>query len=84
MDLTGVALVTRGGAVRTELAAGLADTAAGVPCTPRTRFQICSISKQFAAVAALLLAGAGRLALDDPVDRWLPGGPPRLWPASVS
>jgi hypothetical protein len=28
-------------------------------------------------VAALLLAEAGRLALDDPVDRWLPGGPPQ-------
>jgi CubicO group peptidase (beta-lactamase class C family) len=75
--LNGVALVTRSGTVRAELAAGLADTAAGVPCTPRTRFQICSISKQFAAVATLLLAEAGRLALDDPVDRWLPGGPPQ-------
>jgi CubicO group peptidase (beta-lactamase class C family) len=77
MDLRGVALVTRAGTVRTERAAGLADAAAGVPCTPRTRFQLCSISKQFAAVAALLLAEDGRLALDDPVDRWLPGGPPQ-------
>jgi CubicO group peptidase (beta-lactamase class C family) len=77
MDLRGVALVTRAGTVRTELAGGLADAAAGVSCTPRTRFQLCSISKQFAAAAALLLAEAGRLALDDPVDRWLPGGPPQ-------
>jgi CubicO group peptidase (beta-lactamase class C family) len=77
MDLRGVALVTRAGTVRTERAAGLADAAAGVPCTPRTRFQLCSISKQFAAAAALLLAEAGRLKLDDPVDRWLPGGPPQ-------
>jgi len=77
MELRGVARVTRAGTVQTELAAGLADAAAGVPCTPATRFQICSISKQFAAVAALLLAEAGRLTLDDPVDRWLPGGPPQ-------
>jgi CubicO group peptidase (beta-lactamase class C family) len=77
MDLRGVALVTRAGTVRTERVAGLADAAAGVPCTPRTRFQLCSISKQFAAVAALLLAEDGRLALDDPVDRWLPGGAPQ-------
>jgi CubicO group peptidase (beta-lactamase class C family) len=77
MDLRGVALVTRGGTVRTELAGGLADVAAGRPCTLATRFQLCSISKQFAAVATLLLAEAGRLALDDPVDRWLPGGPPQ-------
>lgn len=77
MDLRGVAMVTRAGTVRTELAGGLADAVVGVPCTLATRFQICSISKQFAAVAALLLAEAGRLALDDPVDRWLPGGPPQ-------
>jgi CubicO group peptidase (beta-lactamase class C family) len=77
MDLRGVAMVTKAGTMRTELAAGLADAAAGVPCTPRTRFQLCSISKQFAAAAALLLAEDGRLALDDPVDRWLPGGPPQ-------
>lgn len=77
MDLRGVAMVTRAGTVRAELAGGLADAAAGVPCTAQTRFQICSISKQFAAAAALLLAEAGRLALDDPVDRWLPGGPPQ-------
>src|SRR5689334_23569393 len=77
MDLRGVAMVTRAGTVRTELAGGLADAAAAIPCTAQTRFQICSISKQFAAAAALLLAEAGRLALDDPVDRWLPGGPPQ-------
>lgn len=77
MDLRGVAVVTRAGTVRAELAAGLADAEAGLPCTPRTRFQICSISKQFAAAAALLLAEDGRLALDDTVDRWLPGGPPQ-------
>jgi CubicO group peptidase (beta-lactamase class C family) len=77
MDLRGVALVTRGGTVRTELTGGLADAATGRPCTLQTRFQLCSISKQFAAVATLLLAEAGRLALDDPVDRWLPGGPPQ-------
>jgi CubicO group peptidase (beta-lactamase class C family) len=77
MDLCGVAMVTRGGTVVTELAAGPADAAAGTPCTPATRFQLCSVSKQFAAAAALLLAESGRLALSDTVDRWLPGGPPQ-------
>jgi CubicO group peptidase (beta-lactamase class C family) len=75
MDLCGVAMVTRNGTVVTELAAGPADTAAGRPCTLETRFQLCSVSKQFAAAAVLLLAESGRLALDDTVDRWLPGGP---------
>ena len=62
MDLCGVAMVTRDGTVLTELAAGPADRVAGLPCTPATRFQLCSVSKQFAAVAALLLAESGRLA----------------------
>ena len=80
MDLRGVAMVTRGGTVLTKLAKGPADTGAGTPCTPATRFQLCSVSKQFAAAAALLLAESGRLALDDTVDRWLPGGSPQ-WSA---
>jgi CubicO group peptidase (beta-lactamase class C family) len=73
--LRGAAIVTRAGGVRLEVASGLADAEAGAKCTPRTRFQICSISKQFAAVAALLVAEAGGLDLAEPVARWLPGGP---------
>ena len=65
MDLCGVAMVTRGGTVVTELAAGPADAAACMLCTPATRFQLCSVSKQFAAAAALLLAESGLLALSD-------------------
>lgn len=75
--LRGAAIVTRAGRVRLEVASGLADAEAGAECTPRTRFQICSISKQFAAVTALLLAESGRLDLAEPVARWLPGGPPQ-------
>jgi CubicO group peptidase (beta-lactamase class C family) len=81
MDLHGVVMVTRSGTVRTERAAGVADIGSGpvtgTPCTLQTRFQLCSVSKQFAAAAALLLAEAGQLALDDPVDRWLPAGSPQ-------
>lgn len=43
--------------------------------TPRTRFQIASVSKQFTAAAVLLLAQRGLLSLDDPIGRWV-GGPP--------
>jgi CubicO group peptidase (beta-lactamase class C family) len=75
--LRGAAMVTRAGQVRLEVASGLADAGAGVKCTPQTRFQICSVSKQFAAVAALLLAESGQLDLAEPVARWLPGCPPQ-------
>jgi CubicO group peptidase (beta-lactamase class C family) len=70
-------MVTRGGSVRVDLAAGLADVEAGVRCTSGTRFQLCSVSKQFAAAAVMLLAESGRLDLREPVGRWLPAGQPQ-------
>jgi len=70
-------MVTKGGPVQADLAGGLADVEAGVPCTSATRFQVCSVSKQFTAAAVILLAESGRLGLREPVDRWLPEGPPQ-------
>src|SRR5262249_20872887 len=35
-------------------------------------FRIASITKPITAAAVMMLAEDGRLALDDPVDRWLP------------
>ena len=66
--LRGAALVTVGGSVAVQ--------SAGPPVTLATRFPIASVGKQFAAVAALLLAERGKLALDRPVAPWLPGSPP--------
>jgi len=70
-------MVTRAGQVKLEVASGLADAEADVRCTPQTRFQVCSVSKQFAATAAMLLAESGQLDLAEPVARWLPGSPPQ-------
>ena len=66
--LRGAAQVTVGGSVAVQ--------SAGPSVTLGTRFPIASIGKQFAAVAALLLAERGKLALDRPVAPWLPGSPP--------
>ena len=57
-----------------DLAEGLADVDAGIPCTAQTRFQVCSVSKQFLAAAVMLLVESGQLALHVPVSRWLPDG----------
>ncbi len=75
--LRGAALVTKGGLVKADLAGGLADAEDGVLCTSATRFQICSVSKQFTAAAVMLLAESGRLDLGEPLARWLPEGPPQ-------
>jgi CubicO group peptidase (beta-lactamase class C family) len=76
VGLRGTAMVTRSGSAAAEVAAGLADIEAGVPCAPATRFQVCSVSKQFTAAAVMLLAESGRLDLHEPVTRWLPESPP--------
>ncbi len=75
--LHGAALVTRGGSVELEWAGGPVGDAAGSQCTVQTRFQIASVSKQFAAVATMLLVDDGIIDLFDPVARWLPQCPPR-------
>lgn len=68
----------RGESVGLAYSDGLADDATGTPNTATTRFQIASVSKQFTAAAALLLAERGVLGLDDPMNRWI-GGCPESW-----
>ncbi|CAI1640812.1 serine hydrolase domain-containing protein [Serratia entomophila] len=74
----GVILVARGGEVIYRRAAGMADREAGRPMAFNTLFRLASVSKPIVSVAALALMAQGRLRLDDPVTRWLPGFQPRL------
>jgi D-alanyl-D-alanine carboxypeptidase len=55
---------------------GLADVELNVPVTDDTKFEIASMTKQFTNAAILLLAEEGKLALDDPVARFLSDAPP--------
>lgn len=72
----GVLLTRRNGAAAPSVTAhGLADVA-GRANTAATRFQIGSISKWVSSVALLRLVEEGKLALDVPIARWLPGLPP--------
>ncbi|MFI7545313.1 serine hydrolase domain-containing protein [Actinoplanes sp. NPDC049599] len=64
------------GAAQVTVDGSVVVRSAGAPATLETRFPIASAGKQFAAVAALLLAERGKLALDRPVAPWLPGCPP--------
>lgn len=49
------------------------DSAPAVPATPDMRYSIGSISKQFTAAAILMLQEQGKLSLDDPVGKYIPG-----------
>jgi CubicO group peptidase (beta-lactamase class C family) len=51
---------------------GLASVEQATAITPRTVFDIGSVSKQFTAAAVVLLARDGRLSLDDDVRKYVP------------
>jgi D-alanyl-D-alanine carboxypeptidase len=57
----------------TRARSGVADRRTGAPMPPDGYFRIGSNTKTFISVVVLQLVGEGRLALTDPVERWLPG-----------
>jgi D-alanyl-D-alanine carboxypeptidase len=65
--------VVKNGRVAYANAYGAAKLDPRVSATPDLRYAIGSISKQFTAVAILLLQQDGKLKLDDPVSRFIPG-----------
>ena len=54
---------------------GMADIELGSPIEPNTVFRIGSMTKQFTAVATLMLIQDGKLALDDPITKFFPDYP---------
>jgi CubicO group peptidase (beta-lactamase class C family) len=72
-DFGGVVLLARGGRVLITRAYGLASYELGIPVSPTMKFGIGSVTKTFTAAAIELLAERGRLALGDPLSRFLPG-----------
>ncbi|HEV8612195.1 MAG TPA: serine hydrolase domain-containing protein [Gemmatimonadales bacterium] len=62
---------------------GLASIELGVPITPATVFDIGSVSKQFTALAVVLLAQDGKLSLDDEIQKYVPEIPHYNKPVSI-
>jgi CubicO group peptidase (beta-lactamase class C family) len=68
-------LLARGDEVLYRGACGSANLELGVPLSADHVFRIGSVTKQFAAAAALKLVEAGKLSLDDPLTKFVPGYP---------
>jgi len=68
-------IVVKDGKTVFRKAYGAADIAAKTPLTPGTVLRLGSITKQFTAVAILMLADEGKLALNDPITRFFPDYP---------
>lgn len=73
-----VVLVARDGQLVYRRAAGLADREAGRPVREDTVFLYASLTKPIVTAAALRLVEEGRIALADPVTRYLPDFRPKL------
>jgi CubicO group peptidase (beta-lactamase class C family) len=66
-----VGLVARDGLAEVQ-AVGSADVQGSAPMARDSIFRIASITKPITAAAVMMLVEDGRIALDDPVRRWLP------------
>jgi CubicO group peptidase (beta-lactamase class C family) len=65
-------IVIRDGIVLKKAGYGLADLERGVPIGTDTAFRLGSVSKQFTAMAVMMLQEEGRLEYDEPITRYLP------------
>jgi len=75
-DQPGAALlVMKDGNIMMRQAYGMADLELGVVLEPDMIFRIGSMTKQFTAVAILMLVEQGRIALSDPIVKFLPDYP---------
>jgi CubicO group peptidase (beta-lactamase class C family) len=68
-------IVVRNGDVIFRKGQGMANLELDVPIEPDMVFRLGSITKQFTAVAILMLAEQGKLELDDSISKFLPDYP---------
>src|SRR5262249_30000146 len=69
-------IVIQDGAVVVRRAYGMADLERGVAAAPETDYRLASVSKQFTAMATMLLVNDGKLRYDQAVSDILPELPP--------
>jgi D-alanyl-D-alanine carboxypeptidase len=69
------AVVVVDGKILYRQAYGMANLELGVPLQPDMVFRLGSVTKQFTATAIMMLVEQGKVALQDPIDKYLPGYP---------
>ena len=73
---SGSVLLAQGDHILLSRGYGLADRERGMANTPQTRYRLGSVTKQFTAMAVLLLESEGKLDVQDVFCRYLAGCPP--------
>lgn len=70
-QLNASVLIAENGRILVDSGYGFANMELGIRNTPLTRFRVASVTKQFTAMAAVMLAQDGKLRLDDPIAKYL-------------
>lgn len=65
-------MVIQNGKVLLARAYGMADLENKVPSAPEVNYRLASVTKQFTAMAIMILAEAGKLSFDDPIAKFFP------------
>jgi D-alanyl-D-alanine carboxypeptidase len=68
-------IVVRDGRVIFRKGYGLANLELNIPVKPEMVFRLASVTKQFTAVAVMMLVEQGRLSLQDDITKFFPGYP---------
>jgi CubicO group peptidase (beta-lactamase class C family) len=75
---SGSILIAREGSVLFSKGYGMANQELDVPNTPQTKYRLGSITKQFTAMAILILQRQGKLNVHDRIKKYLPDVP-KAW-----
>jgi len=80
---SGSVLVARDGQPVISKGYGMANYELNVPNTPQTVFRIASITKQFTAMAIMMLQERGKLNVNDPICKYLENCPAAWQPVTI-
>ena len=80
---SGSILIAREGEVLLSKGYGLANREHGVLNTPQTKFRLGSVTKQFTAMAILILQDQGKLQVREPISKVLPNCPDAWIPVTI-
>ncbi len=71
--IPGVSIVIRDGGSTSRVALGVGEVATNTPMQVDDQVRIGSVAKTFVSVVVLQLVDEGKLGLDDPIEKWVPG-----------
>ena len=76
-------LVAKDGKVLVSKGYGMANYEESIPITPRTKFRLASVTKQFTAMGILILQERGKLKVADPICKYVTDCPAAWEPITI-